>query len=109
MSTDDPLYSDHTVTVDGTGITIHRYTFPLARDKHLDFDDIVTLSVLPTSRWSRWRLWGSSNLHNWFPLDNTRTKASHLVEIDLGGRIRPSFTPRDPEAVAELIRSKLTS
>lgn len=102
-------YEDHTVRVDESGVTIAKYTFPLARPKHVAHDDIVTVSVLPTTRWSRWRLWGSSNFRNWFPLDNSRTKASHLVELDVGGRIRPSFTPRDPEAVAELIRSHVGS
>lgn len=103
------LYEDHTVRLDDTGITIERYRFPTAKPKRIAYDEIVSATVLPTTWWSRWRLWGSSNFRNWMPSDRTRTKASHLVELDVGGTIRPSFTPRDPDEVVALITSRLPS
>lgn len=100
-------YGDHTVTIDGDGITIRAYTFPLARPKRLAFSDIESVAIKPTTGWSRWRLWGSSNFRDWFPLDRSRTKAEHFVEFDVGGRVRPSITPREPETVAEIVRDAL--
>lgn len=100
----DDRYEDRTVRIDPSSVTIARYYFPWGGSKTIARSDIVAVAVRPASRWSRWRLWGSSNLRNWFPLDTERRDKTHVVEIDIGKRIVPTITPTEPERVADLIR-----
>ena len=103
---DSVLYEDNTIRVDHDGLTIKRYYFPIGRSKRIAFGDIRSVETGPAGFATKWRLWGSTNLINWFPLDMRRTKKTQFVELDLGKRIKPSITPDDPVQVAELIRSQ---
>ena len=103
----DVLYDDTTLTVDADGLTIKRYYFPLARPKRIAFDEITGVEVRPTGIMSKWRLWGSHNAVTWMPLDMGRARKDHLVEFDLGGRIKPAVTPDEPERVAALVRANI--
>ncbi|MGB3735746.1 MAG: hypothetical protein WA964_12360 [Ilumatobacter sp.] len=100
---DDRTYADDTVRIDATTLTLPRYYFPTGRAKVVQLDDIVATEVRPVGWMTRWRLWGSSNLTNWLPLDFGRPKKQQAVVLDLGGRIRPTFTPDDPDRVVELL------
>ena len=55
-------------------------------------------------RWrGRWRLWGSGDFVHWYSLDDRRPKKTTAIELDTGGRIRPTITPDDVEAVARIV------
>lgn len=103
--TSDPTYADDTVRIDSETVTISRYYFPIGRPKTIALESIVAADVRPTNWMMRWRLWGSSNLTDWLPLDMSRPKKQQAVLLDLGKRIRPTFTPDDPERVVELLAS----
>ena len=46
----------------------------------------------------RFRLWGSSDLRRWLPLDVRRPLKSTLVTLDVPGTYpAPAFTPEQPE------------
>lgn len=46
----------------------------------------------------RLRIWGSSDLRRWLPLDVRRPVKSTLVTLDIPGTWpSPAFTPEDPE------------
>lgn len=53
----------------------------------------------PLGIWmQRLRIWGSSDLRRWLPLDMRRPVKSTLVTLDIPGTWpSPAFTPEDPE------------
>lgn len=53
----------------------------------------------PLGIWmQRLRIWGSSDLRRWLPLDVRRPVKSTLVTLDIPGTWpSPAFTPEDPE------------
>ena len=100
------LYEDETIRLDEDGLSIKRYYFPAGRPKRITFDEIKSVDVRPSGFATRWRLWGSTNLVNWFPLDMRRPKKAQLVELDLGKRVKPSITPDDANQIAALISAR---
>jgi hypothetical protein len=52
----------------------------------------------------RFRIWGSSDLRRWLPLDVRRPLRSTLITLDVPGtRPRPAFTPADPDEFTALL------
>lgn len=53
----------------------------------------------PLGIWmQRLRIWGSSDLRRWLPLDVRRPVKTTLVTLDIPGTWpSPAFTPEDPE------------
>lgn len=101
---DNPIYEEPTLRIDSGSITIKRYYFPLFSSKTIQFAAIESIAVRPTTFWTQWRIWGSSNLTNWLPLDTARPKKHQLIELNIGKRIRPTITPDNPDRVASLLQ-----
>ncbi|MGB8389571.1 hypothetical protein, partial [Mycobacterium sp.] len=52
----------------------------------------------------RFRVWGSSDLRRWLPLDIQRPLKSTLITLDVpGARYRPAFTPTRPDEFTALL------
>jgi hypothetical protein len=52
----------------------------------------------------RFRLWGSSDLRRWLPLDMRRPLRSTLITLDVPGtRPSPACTPADPAKFTALL------
>lgn len=101
----EPLHDEPTLRIDADSVTIRRYYFPIGRAKVIPRDQIRSVNVRPTTWATRWRLWGSTNLRNWLPLELGRYRKQRLIEIDIGSRVRPTVTPDDPDRVARLLNS----
>lgn len=99
----DVTYEDATVRIDADGVTLPRYYFPTGRSKVIALASIESATVESMGWMTKWRLWGSTNLTNWFPLDMARPRKREAVVLHVGGRLRPSFTPDDPARVVELL------
>lgn len=54
----------------------------------------------------RGRIWGSGDFVHWWNLDPTRPHKSVALVLDVGGRVRPTITPDDPERVAQLLHRR---
>jgi hypothetical protein len=54
-------------------------------------------------RVARWRIWGSGDFVHWWNLDRRRPTKETALVLDVGGRIRPTITPDDPDAVAQVL------
>jgi hypothetical protein len=99
--TQPPLqyYDDGQVQLDRHALTLRRYHFPSGTAKVIPLQSIrgyraESLGVLL----QRFRLWGSSDLRRWLPLDMRRPLKSTLVTLDIPGTWpSPAFTPEDPE------------
>lgn len=104
----DVLYDDGLVRVDEGGLTLARYYFPLGRSKHIPFDQIRAIDVRPMG-WLTGRLrgWGTTHPGFWLPLDPGRFRKTTLISVDTGRRVRPAFTPADPDAVLQLLRARI--
>jgi hypothetical protein len=97
MST--PTYDDGLVQLDREALTLRRYHFPSGTSKVIPLRAIRGYRAKPLGLLThRFRLWGSSDLMRWLPLDIGRPLKSTLITLDVPGtRPRPAFTPRDPD------------
>lgn len=92
-------YDDGLIQLDREAITLRRYHFPSGTSKVIPLRLIrgykaENLGMLT----QRFRIWGSSDLRRWLPLDVQRPLKNTLVTLDVPGlRLRPAFTPADPE------------
>jgi len=96
------LYDDGRIACDDTGIIIRWYY--LWGAKKIPYSSIRSVKERPLTRWrGRWRLWGSGDLVHWYNLDARRPRKRLALEIDTGGRVRPTITPDDPDNVARIL------
>lgn len=102
-----PIYDDGLVRVDDDGVTLRRYYFPFGAKKLIPYSKIRGVDTAVLGNWNgRWRLWGSSDLWSWLPLDVRRPRKDTAVVLTVG-RISPVFTPDEPGRVADLIRGRI--
>lgn len=98
------LYFDKVVTIYRDLIVINKYYFPLATSKTILVKDIEFASLVPANGVKlRWGI-HPKFLNNWFPLDNHRNEKDKFIEIRIKGkRIRPSFSPENPDKAFAVI------
>ena len=88
-------YDDGLVQLDRQALTFRRYHFPSGTSKIIPLQSIrgykaESLGLLV----NRFRIWGSSDLRRWLPMDVWRPIKSTLVTLDVPGtRLSPAFTP----------------
>ncbi len=97
-------YDDGLIQLDGRAITLRRFDFPSGTAKIIPLDSIRTWRAEPLTWVNRYRLWGSSDLRRWLPLDLARPTRSTLVTLELDeGWWRPAFTPVRPDEFVALL------
>ena len=92
-------YDDGLVQLDRQALTLRRYHFPSGTSKVIPVRAIRGYSAEPLGLlMQRFRLWGSSDLRRWLPLDIRRPLKTTLVTVDVPGSYpRPAFTTVHPE------------
>ncbi|HPX35821.1 MAG TPA: hypothetical protein PLH92_05070 [Mycobacterium sp.] len=104
------LYDDGLVQLDRHALTLRRYHFPSGTSKVVPLQSIRSYKAEPLGALvQRFRLWGSSDLRRWLPLDVQRPLKSTLVTLEVPGTWpSPAFTPADPKeflaVFAEVLR-----
>jgi hypothetical protein len=99
------FYDDGNVQLDGKALTLRRYHFPSGTAKVIALDTIrgyesEALGLLT----QRFRIWGSSDLKRWLPMDVNRPFRSMLITLDIPHtRWRPAFTPARPDEFTALL------
>jgi len=93
------FYDDGQVQLDREAITLRRYHFPSGTSKVIPLSAIRGYTASPLGMFAhRFRLWGSSDLRRWLPLDMRRPGKSTLITLDIPGyRFVPAFTPERPD------------
>jgi hypothetical protein len=98
-------YDDGLIQLDRAAVTLRRYHFPSGTSKVIALDTIrgykaEALGLLT----QRFRIWGSSDLRRWLPLDLRRPFKSTLITLDVpGARWSPAFTPARPDEFTILL------
>ena len=101
------LYDDGLVKLDLDGLTIRRYYFPLGMSKRIPYARIKGVQELHMGALTgKGRLWGSSDLRHWFPLDLRRPQKEKALLLEVGTWVRPVITPEDPERVLALLQER---
>ena len=98
-------YEDKTILLDDEAVTIKSYRKP-ADTKRIEYRSIKGFEVFQMGFWTgRHRLVGMSfgRPRSWFHWDRDRGDKSTGISLDVGGWIRPTIVPDDPEAVAEIL------
>lgn len=104
-SKQEARYDDGLIQLDRHAITLRRYHFPSGTSKVIPLDAIRGYRTESLGFFiNRFRIWGSSDLRRWLPLDVWRPIKSTLVTFDVPGtRPRPACTPlRTEEFLAVL-------
>lgn len=98
-------YDDGLVQLDREAITLRRYHFPSGTSKVIALGAIRGYRAEPLGLLlHRFRIWGSSDLRRWLPLDVRRPLRSTLITLDVPGtRPSPAFTPAEPEEFTALL------
>ena len=108
-------YDDGQVQLDRFALTLRRYHFPSGTAKVIPLQAINGYKAESLGWWmQRFRIWGSSDLQRWLPLDVRRPLKGTLITLDLPGTWpSPAFTPEDPEKFLamfdELLEQRPTS
>lgn len=91
-------YDDGLVQLDRYALTLRRYHFPSGTAKVIPLQAIKGYTAEPLGMFmQRLRIWGSSDLRRWLPLDVRRPLKATLVTLDVPGTWpSPAFTPDDP-------------
>ncbi|ORA77904.1 hypothetical protein K3U93_24250 [Mycobacterium malmoense] len=103
-------YDDGLVQLDHAAITLRRYHFPSGTSKVIALGTIrgykaETLGLFV----HRFRIWGSSDLRRWLPLDMQRPFKSTLITLDVPGTWpSPAFTPARPDEFTALLDDLLS-
>ena len=103
-------YDDGLIQLDSAAITLRRYHFPSGTSKVIPLDMIrgykaEALGLLT----QRFRIWGSSDMRRWLPLDVRRPLKSTLITLDVPGtRPSPAFTPDRPDEFIALLDELLS-
>ena len=98
-------YDDGLVQLDREAITLRRYHFPSGTSKIIALNKIRGYKAEPLGLlMHRFRIWGSSDLRRWLPLDMWRPLRSTLITLDVPGtKPSPAFTPADPDEFTALL------
>ena len=103
-------YDDGLVQLDRFALTLRRYHFPSGTAKVIPLQAIKGYKAEPLGLWmQRFRLWGSSDLRRWLPLDIYRPIKSTLVTLDVPGtHPSPAFTPVKPREFVRVLDELLS-
>ncbi|MEB3023769.1 hypothetical protein [[Mycobacterium] crassicus] len=99
-------YDDGLVVLDRQAITLRRYHFPSGTAKVIALSAVRGYRAEPLGMLTqRFRIWGSSDLRRWLPLDVKRPWRTTLITLELQDNPwpQPAFTPADPERFCELL------
>ena len=98
-------YDDGLVALDREAITLRRYHFPSGTSKVIALDTVRGYKSERLGLFMhRLRIWGSSDLRRWLPLDVRRPFRSTLITLDVPGcRPSPAFTPARPAEFTALL------
>jgi hypothetical protein len=98
-------YDDGLVQLDRAAITLRRYHFPSGTSKVIALDSVDGYTAEALGMFmQRFRIWGSSDLRRWLPLDVQRPFKSTLVTLDVPGTWpSPAFTPARPDEFVALL------
>jgi hypothetical protein len=102
-------YDDGQVQLDRFALTLRRYHFPSGTAKVIPLQAIKGYRTEPLGLLvQRFRIWGSSDLQRWLPLDVRRPLKSTLITLDVPGtRPAPAFTPEDPQTFLAMLEELL--
>ncbi|OLP00166.1 hypothetical protein BVU76_22075 [Mycolicibacterium porcinum] len=105
MSAPRQYYDDGLIQLDREAITLRRYHFPSGTSKVIPLRDIRSYRAESLGLvLNRFRIWGSSDLRRWLPLDVWRPIKSTLITLKVNGtRPDPAFTPQRPTEFVALL------
>jgi hypothetical protein len=100
------LYDDGRIACDDQGLII-RWYYPWGAKKlrYPSIRSVEKRSLRPVR--GRWRLWGSGDFVHWYNLDLGRREKNVALELHTDGRIVPTITPDDPNAVERIVKERL--
>jgi hypothetical protein len=103
-------YEDGEIVCDDQGLTIrHYYPWGAKRIGYASIRNVERLSLTGANTIRRWRIWGSGDFVHWWNFDPHRPKKESALVIDTGGRVYPTITPDDPDAVERILAERAGS
>lgn len=102
------LYQDSLIKIIEDSIILKNYYFPSMKEKRITFDSIERIEVKEPSIWTgKWRIHGTGNFRNWYPMDSSRYKRDMIFFIRVANKwIIPAFTAEDSVCVLNILKGK---
>ena len=102
------LYKDGLIEITEQEIVFRQYYFPFGSDKHVPLEQIERVETRRPSFWGgSWRIWGSGDIHTWFPLDGARPSRDRIFIMFLRNRYwRIGFTVEHSQQVTEILKGR---
>src|SRR5262245_16640857 len=99
-------YDDGLIACSDDELVIRKYDVFL-RPRHVRYRQIRSAREVELRgfRFGMWRIWGSTDLRQWFNMDWSRPKKRTGLVLDLGTSTTPVVSPDDVQRVAEILRS----
>ena len=101
------LYKDEVIEITECGMVFHHYYFPFG-EKQVLFEQIELVQTRPPGLANgSWRVWGTGDLHTWFPLDLKRPSRNMIFFAPLrGSKRRIGFTAEDSGSVRAILSQR---
>jgi hypothetical protein len=101
------VYDDGLIRCDADDLVIRRYyPWGAKRIPYTSIKGLQRLSLTGANKVRKWRIWGSGDFVHWWNLDPSRTRKEVALVLDAGGRVRPTITPDDPDAVERIVEER---
>jgi hypothetical protein len=110
IETPRQTYDDGLIQLDHAAITLRRYHFPSGTSKVIALEAVRGYKTEKLGLVvQRFRLWGSSDMRRWLPLDVHRPLKSTLITLEVPGIWpSPAFTPTRPDDFTALLEVLLS-
>jgi hypothetical protein len=107
MSVKAAAYDDGGIRCDDQELVIRRYyPWGAKRIRYTSIRGVERLPLTGLNAVRKWRIWGSGDFVHWWNLDPRRPEKSMALVIDVGRHVRPTITPDDPDAVANILTER---
>ena len=108
MSVNAAVYDDGRIRCDDQELIIRNYyLWGAKRIPYTSIRGVETLPLTGLNAVRKWRIWGSGDFVHWWNLDPQRPSKSTALVIDVGRQVRPTITPDDPTAVANILAGRI--
>lgn len=100
------LFEDESIQLTKEYIKIHKYYYPLKKEKIIPLFKIKNFSIFKLTRFTgKYKFFGLNWDLSWFHLDNKRPQKEFGIKINDGSLISIVITPNNPHLVYDLISS----
>jgi len=108
MQSNNVIFEDRYCRITNEDLTLFWYYFPFAQSKVIKFSEIRDIKLEQLQFfYGKYRLWGMDLRFHWYPCDMHRFQKTQFLCLDIGSKIKPSFTSENINQIFEILIKKI--